>query len=66
VTENGVLKLLLGIKPLKATGPDKVSTRLLKLCAKELAPGITKIYQLSIDSGALPADWKTADVSLLQ
>ena len=63
VTENCVLKLFLGLKPHKAAGPDKVPTRLLKLCAKELAPGMTKIYQLSLDSGTLPADWKIADVS---
>jgi hypothetical protein len=62
VTEKGVLKLLLGLKPQNAAGPDKNPTRLLKLCAKELAPGMTRIYQLSLDSGTLPADWKTADV----
>jgi hypothetical protein len=63
VTEKGVLKLLLGLYPQKAAGRDKVPTRLLKLCAKELAPGMTRIYQLSLDSGTLPADLKTADVS---
>ncbi|XP_060583416.1 uncharacterized protein LOC132739674 [Ruditapes philippinarum] len=63
VTEKGVLKILLGHKQHKAACPDKVLTRLLKLCAKELAPGMTRIYQLSLDSGTLPADWKTADVS---
>ena len=58
VTEKGVLELL-GLQPHKAAGPDKVPTRLFKLCAKELAQGITKIYQLSLGSGRL----ETADVS---
>jgi hypothetical protein len=34
VSEKGFLKLLLGLKPQKAAGPDKVPTRLLKLCAR--------------------------------
>ena len=49
VRVRGVLKLLQGLKPHKAAGPDKVPIRLLKLGADELAPGMTKLYQLSID-----------------
>ena len=63
VTVRGVFKLLQGLKPHKAAGPDKVPTRLLKLGAQELAPGLTMFYQLSLDQGKLPTDWKTANVS---
>ena len=63
VTEKGVLKLLQGLKPHKAAGPDKISTRLLKIAAAELAPGLTKFFQLSVDKGQIPSDWKTAFVS---
>ena len=34
VTLNGVIKLLQNLKPYKASGPDKIPTRLLKECAK--------------------------------
>ena len=36
---------------------------LLKLGAQELAPGLRMFYQLSLDQGKLPTDWKTANVS---
>ena len=38
-------------------------TRLLKLGAQELVPGLTMFCQLSLDQGKLPTDWKTANVS---
>ena len=63
VTVRGVFKLLQGLKPHKAAGPDKVPKRLLKLGAQELAPGLTMFYQLSLDQGKLPIDWQTANVS---
>ena len=47
----------------EAVGPDKIPTRLLELGAKDLAPGLTTLYQLSLDQGKLPTDWKTANVS---
>jgi hypothetical protein len=40
ITENGVIKLLKDLNPHKASGPDQIPTRLLKLCASELAPAI--------------------------
>ena len=36
VALNGVIKLLQDLKPYKANGPDKIPTRSLKECAKEL------------------------------
>ena len=37
--------------------------RILKEFAKEIAPILSIIYQASIDTGHLPADWKTANIS---
>ena len=37
ITENGVIKLLKDLSPHKASGPDQIPTRLLKLYASELA-----------------------------
>ena len=58
ITENGVLKLLEGLNPSKASGPDQVPARVLKECAKPLAPVIADFYQQSIDEARLPDDWK--------
>jgi hypothetical protein len=60
ITENGVIKLLKDLNPHKASGPDQIPTRLLKLCASELAPAIVRISQTSLDSGTVPSDWKEA------
>ena len=62
VTEAGVLKLLLNLKENKATGPDGIPGNLLKMCAHELAPVITVLFQASLDQGCVPSDWKKAEI----
>ena len=56
----GVAKLLKGLKPHKATGPDSILTRILKSAATELAPILTQIYQFSLDAGDVPQNWRDA------
>ena len=63
VNTKGVLKLLKDIKPHKATGPDNIPGRLLKEAAEELAPGLAHLFQISIDDGKIPLDWKSALVT---
>ena len=65
VTEKGVLKLLNGLNPHKASGPDEISTRFLKTTATVIAPILTVIFQSSIDQGKVPDDWKSANVTPL-
>ena len=43
VTEKGVLKLLQGLNPNKATGSDEISTKFLKEMAHPVTPALTKI-----------------------
>ncbi|KAK3104735.1 hypothetical protein FSP39_008956 [Pinctada imbricata] len=62
ITPKGIQKLLGNLQPHKATGPDYISARFLKDLAKELAPALTFMFQLSLDSGAVPLDWKMAHV----
>ena len=59
----GVTKLLKAINPSKACGPDAIPNYILKNCAEHLAPAITDIFQLSINTGQLPNDWKQANIS---
>ena len=62
VTRAGVLKLLLNINPNKATGPDGIPGRLLKLCAHELVEVFQLLFQTSLDQGLVPSDWRLADI----
>ena len=50
----GVEKLLLNLNASKAAGPDKLSGKLLKATAHEIAPVLQVIFQRSIDEGTLP------------
>jgi len=63
ITLKGVEKLLANINTSKAIGPDMISNIILKTCAHQLAPGLTAIYQTSINSGQLPSDWCNAFVT---
>ena len=63
ISREGVEKLLTGINPSKASGPDLIPCRLLKEMAKELSPIITFIFQQSIREGEIPDDWKKAFVA---
>ena len=54
---NGVCKLLKGLNVRKATGPDAVPTRFLHDFAVELTSIMTKLFQLSLDTGKIPDDW---------
>jgi len=55
---NGVTNLLTNLDPHKATGPDKIPTRFLKLFATELVPCLTILYQVSLNQGTVPDDWR--------
>ncbi|KAL8618799.1 hypothetical protein ACOMHN_000227 [Nucella lapillus] len=63
VTEEGVHKLLKNLKPNKASGPDEISSRILKELSTELAPALTTIFRSSLSAGQVPSDWRDALVS---
>lgn len=62
IHERGVLKLLKGLHPFKATGPDDIPAFILKLSAESLAPYLTMMYQLSLNQGQIPDDWRRATI----
>jgi hypothetical protein len=63
VTENGVQKLLEQLNPHKATGPDEVSSHLLKVIASQITRALTLLFQASLDQGKEPDDWKSANIT---
>ena len=63
ITENGVAKLLSKLNVNKASGPDEVNARMLKELKDVVAPFLTHLFQISLDTGVVPKDWRGADVS---
>ena len=57
-----VEEVLQGLNPNKAAGPDGVESRILKECAKELAPNLQQIYRKSLDEACVPMQWKEANI----
>ena len=67
VTKEGVTKLLKGLNPTKALGPDEIHHRVLKELATELGPvsRFAHLFQQSIESGELSKEWTLANISPL-
>ena len=63
ITESGVPKLLKSLKAHKAPGPDQISPLVLKLMANVIAAMLTAIFKKSCDSGVVPEDRKTANIT---
>ena len=47
----------------KVTGPDSVSTRLLKYAGMSIAPSLTSMFKQSVEACKPPDQWKIARVS---
>ena len=62
---NGIVKLLLNLKPDKAAGPDQLKPLVLKHLGSIIGPAIQLIFRKSYLSGQLPSEWKTASVTPL-
>ena len=62
VTKEGVTKLLKGLNPSKALGPDELHPRVLKELAMELVPVFAHLFQQSIDTGEIPKEWSLANI----
>ena len=56
-TTFGVYQVMLKLDENKATGPDGLSP-----CAHEFAPSLTFLFNFTLSSGTIPAQWKSANV----
>ena len=63
VSDEMVLKLLTSLKIDRSSGPDEIHPMMLKELANELATPVALLFNMSIQDGALPEDWKKAFVS---
>ena len=62
VSAGGVAKLLKGLNPSKALGPDELHPRVLKELSPELGPMFAHLFQQSIDTGEIPKEWSLANI----
>ena len=61
VSKDGVIKLLKGLNPSKALGPDE-HPRVLKELATKLGPVFAHLFQQTIDTGEIPKEWSLANI----
>ena len=62
LSKKGVLTLLQNIKENKATDPDEIPGKFLKICAFELHEIFTILFQTSLNLGIVPDEWKVAHI----
>ena len=62
ISKEGVIKLLKGLNPSKALGPDELHPRVLKELATELGPVFAHLFQQSLDTGEIPKEWSLANI----
>ena len=63
VTEKQVLKQLEKMKINKSPGPDNLYPRILKNVKEKIAKPLTIIFNISLQQGLVPKDWKKANVT---
>ena len=60
---NTVKNKLKKLKSDKSPGPDGLHPILLNRCADTLADPLSRLFQESFDTGQVPEDWRTANIS---
>ena len=63
ISVDGVKQLLSTLDPSKLCGPDNIPAQILKYCCDEIVPVLTVIFTQSLNSGNLPEDWLTANIT---
>ena len=63
VTVKEVEKHMQNLNIAKATGPDDIPARVIKVAAKQLAPSFTSVVNNCITQGIFPFDMKKADIT---
>ncbi|KAK1787220.1 hypothetical protein P4O66_017078, partial [Electrophorus voltai] len=62
ITESDVRRVFKRVNTRKAAGPDSICGRVLKVCADQLAPVFTDIFNLSLTLGIVPSSFKRSTI----
>ena len=57
INTSGAEKLIGKLNPHKATGTDIIPAHLLCKLSAEVAPALTFVFKMSLDTGQVPNDW---------
>ena len=63
ISTPGIQKLLANLKPHNATGPDCIPPTVLKELSHEISPILESIFNISLQTGQVPNDWKEANIA---
>ena len=63
ISTPGIQKLLANLKQHKATGPDLIPPTVLKELSYEISPILEIIFNISLQTGQVPNDWKEANIA---
>ena len=62
ICEKDIYDVLKSLDTSKATGPDGISSKMLKETALSITPSLTRLIKLSISTASVPKCWKQANV----
>ena len=65
ISNEGVIKMMKGLNPSNALGPDELHPRVLKELAAGLGPVFAHLFQQSLDKGEIPKKWYLANICSL-
>ena len=63
IEKETVRRIIDNLKEQSASGPDGITTRVIKELKEELAGPLTRLFQKSMDTGKIPDDWREACVT---
>ena len=61
-TVDEVQHLLKSLDISKSNGPDGISARMLKETASSIAPSVTRLFNLVLETGSFPVCWKMSHI----
>ena len=62
ISPDDVRRFLLSLDDNKATGPDRIPATLLKCCAPYISSSLSDVFNKSLSSGKIPAEWKISNI----
>ena len=63
ITKKKIIEKIKNLKQNSAPGPDEIGTKLLKTASQEIAKPLCYIFNESLRTGLVPADWRKATVT---
>ena len=62
ISRDDVASMFKNVKVNKATGPDKITGKLIKTCHLQLCSVFHVLFQLCVEMGEIPLLWKTTEI----